>query len=305
MSFRCAASLCETTRQLLKRAAPTARRFRTGEVPPLAGGYTDRPDTAHGIVATLVPGSTVALVPAQAAAEGPSNWLGACGKTQIAVIIAESLWRSGAKVLGRGPVPRTRRCRPAYPLAPPAPLLAPAGPSARNGNGINAPSLPSQQQQCSIVAAMPGVRDRGGAGPRRAAASSSAIGALLPAKPTAAARRRRSFRVGRPRNPRVRSAIASGCSSRAKWPASCERRGRSAAHPHLPPQLARWLPDVSPEGQPVRYVPKTYFAAMAAGFHSVATGVAGPVTVTGRAWTTQTGSPSRRCRSSTHSTSTG
>ena len=71
-------------------------------MPPLAGGYTDRPDTAHGIVATLVPGSTVALVPAQAAAEGPSNWLGACGKTQIAVIIAESLWRSGAKVLGRG-----------------------------------------------------------------------------------------------------------------------------------------------------------------------------------------------------------
>ena len=77
-------------------AEPTARRFRTGEVPPLAGGYTDRPDTAHGIVTTLVPGSTVALVPAQAAAEGPSNWLGACGKTQIAVIIAESLCRSGA-----------------------------------------------------------------------------------------------------------------------------------------------------------------------------------------------------------------
>ncbi len=40
----------------------------------------------------------------------------------------------------------------------------------------------------------------------------------------------------------------------------------------------------------VHYVPKTYFAAMAAGFHSVATGAAGPVTVTGRAWTTQTGS---------------
>jgi tetratricopeptide (TPR) repeat protein len=35
-------------------------------------------------------------VPGSAFAEGPSNWLGACGKTQIAVIIAESLWRSGA-----------------------------------------------------------------------------------------------------------------------------------------------------------------------------------------------------------------
>ena len=34
-------------------------------------------------------------MPGSAFAEGPSNWLGACGKTQIAVIIAESLWRSG------------------------------------------------------------------------------------------------------------------------------------------------------------------------------------------------------------------
>ena len=67
-----------------------------GEVPPLAEGYTDRPDTARGIVETLVPGSVLALVPGSAFAEGPSNWLGACGKTQIAVIIAESMWRSGA-----------------------------------------------------------------------------------------------------------------------------------------------------------------------------------------------------------------
>jgi tetratricopeptide (TPR) repeat protein len=67
-----------------------------GEVPPLAEGFTDRPDTARGIVDALVPGSAVALVPGSAFAEGPQNWLGACGKTQIAVIIAESLWRSGA-----------------------------------------------------------------------------------------------------------------------------------------------------------------------------------------------------------------
>ncbi len=65
-----------------------------GEVPPLAEGYTDRPDTARGIVDALVPGATLALVPGSAFAEGPSNWLGACGKTQIAVIMAESLWRS-------------------------------------------------------------------------------------------------------------------------------------------------------------------------------------------------------------------
>jgi tetratricopeptide (TPR) repeat protein len=67
-----------------------------GEVPPLAKGFTDRPDTAGGIVDTLVPGSSVALVPSPASAEGSSNWSGACGKTQIAVIVAESLWRSRA-----------------------------------------------------------------------------------------------------------------------------------------------------------------------------------------------------------------
>ena len=73
-----------------------ARRFRVGEVPPLAEGFTDRPDTARGIGDALVPGSTVALVPGSTFAEGPQNWLGACGKTQIAVLLAESLWRSGA-----------------------------------------------------------------------------------------------------------------------------------------------------------------------------------------------------------------
>ena len=66
-----------------------------GEVPPLADGFTDRPDTARGVVDALVPGSAVALVPGSAFAEGPQNWLGSCGKTQIAVILAESLWRSG------------------------------------------------------------------------------------------------------------------------------------------------------------------------------------------------------------------
>ena len=77
-------------------AEQAVQRFRVGEVPPLAEGYTERPDTARGIMDALAPGVTLALVPGSAFAEGPSNWLGACGKTQIAVIIAESLWRSGA-----------------------------------------------------------------------------------------------------------------------------------------------------------------------------------------------------------------
>ena len=77
-------------------SAEQAPRLRIGKVPPLAKGFTDRPDTVRGIVDTLAPGSTVALVPNSASADGPSDWLGACGKTQIAVMIAESLWRSGA-----------------------------------------------------------------------------------------------------------------------------------------------------------------------------------------------------------------
>jgi tetratricopeptide (TPR) repeat protein len=74
--------------------AEPARRFRIGEVPPLAEGFTDRPDTAAGLADVLVPGAAVALVPNPAVAESLPNWPGACGKTQIAVLIAESMWRS-------------------------------------------------------------------------------------------------------------------------------------------------------------------------------------------------------------------
>ncbi|HEV2259288.1 MAG TPA: tetratricopeptide repeat protein [Streptosporangiaceae bacterium] len=74
--------------------AEQARRFRVGEVPPLAEGFIDRPDTAGGLADVLVPGSAVALVPDPAVAETLPNWSGACGKTQIAAMIAESLWRS-------------------------------------------------------------------------------------------------------------------------------------------------------------------------------------------------------------------
>jgi tetratricopeptide (TPR) repeat protein len=75
--------------------AEPARRFRIGEVPPLAEGFTDRPDTAGGLADVLVPGSAVALVPNLAVAESLPTWVGAVGKTQLAVMIAESLWRSG------------------------------------------------------------------------------------------------------------------------------------------------------------------------------------------------------------------
>jgi tetratricopeptide (TPR) repeat protein len=72
------------------------QRFRIGEVPPLAEGFTDRPDTAGGLADVLVPGSALALVPGSASAEGAPAWLTVCGKTQIAVMIAEALWQSHA-----------------------------------------------------------------------------------------------------------------------------------------------------------------------------------------------------------------
>jgi tetratricopeptide (TPR) repeat protein len=73
-----------------------ARRFVVGEVPPLADEFTERPDTAAGIIETLTPGSAVALVPSPALSERAPDGPGVCGKTQIAVMAAESLWRSGA-----------------------------------------------------------------------------------------------------------------------------------------------------------------------------------------------------------------
>jgi tetratricopeptide (TPR) repeat protein len=65
-------------------------------MPPFAEGFTERPDTAGIIADVFVPGSAVALVPNPAVAASVPNWTGACGKTQIAVMIAESLWRSRA-----------------------------------------------------------------------------------------------------------------------------------------------------------------------------------------------------------------
>lgn len=76
-------------------SAEPGQRFRIGEVPPLAEGFTGRPDTAGGVAVALVPGSAVALVPGPAPPiEGLPTWSGASGKSQIAVMIAESLWRS-------------------------------------------------------------------------------------------------------------------------------------------------------------------------------------------------------------------
>src|ERR1700749_2310574 len=76
-------------------------------MPSLADGFSARPETAPGLAGTLIPGATVALIPARGgrqageteqsgkAGAGSPDWLGSCGKTQLAAYAAESIWRSG------------------------------------------------------------------------------------------------------------------------------------------------------------------------------------------------------------------
>jgi tetratricopeptide (TPR) repeat protein len=71
------------------------RAVRSGAVPPLADGFNARLETAAGLAASLAPGGTMVLGPGRATAEGSLSWLESCGKTQLAVCVAESLWRSG------------------------------------------------------------------------------------------------------------------------------------------------------------------------------------------------------------------
>ena len=87
----------------------------SGPVPPLAEGFTVRPDTVPDLESALVPGVTVVLVPDQLTVPisgpitgtptGPPDgtapeWRRPTGKTQLARYFAESLWRSpGVDVL--------------------------------------------------------------------------------------------------------------------------------------------------------------------------------------------------------------
>jgi tetratricopeptide (TPR) repeat protein len=64
----------------------------SGTAPSLADGFIARPASAPGLAGALNPGAAVALVPARAAS--PQDWRGSCGKTQLAVAFAGSLWQS-------------------------------------------------------------------------------------------------------------------------------------------------------------------------------------------------------------------
>jgi tetratricopeptide (TPR) repeat protein len=68
---------------------------RSGAIPPLAEGFSPRPETAPDLEATLMPGVTVVLVPGASGDPAPAgDWQAPCGKTQLAVHCAESLWRA-------------------------------------------------------------------------------------------------------------------------------------------------------------------------------------------------------------------
>jgi tetratricopeptide (TPR) repeat protein len=68
---------------------------RSGLVPPLADAFIARPETVPGLEAAVVPGAAVALIPGRASGSA-ADWAGPSGKTQLAVGLAESVWRSRA-----------------------------------------------------------------------------------------------------------------------------------------------------------------------------------------------------------------
>ena len=63
--------------------------------PPLASGFIPRLETGQALEEALAPGSVTALV-SDRMGSGNRTWRDACGKTQLAVAAARSLWRSGA-----------------------------------------------------------------------------------------------------------------------------------------------------------------------------------------------------------------
>ena len=74
---------------------------RSGTVPTVADGYTDRLETAPNLAAALPAGAAVALVPGRTAGNAAlpadptaRDWLRSTGKTQLAAAFAESLWHA-------------------------------------------------------------------------------------------------------------------------------------------------------------------------------------------------------------------
>ncbi len=67
---------------------------RSGVMPPLADGFIARPESSPSLGTDLIPGATAVLVPGWVGTKVSRDWLRSCGKTQLAVSFAESLWQS-------------------------------------------------------------------------------------------------------------------------------------------------------------------------------------------------------------------
>jgi hypothetical protein len=67
---------------------------RAGAVPPTAAAFTVRIDSVPQVEALLEPGAAMVLVPGPEGAGDEAGWLRSCGKTQLAVSLAEALWQS-------------------------------------------------------------------------------------------------------------------------------------------------------------------------------------------------------------------
>ena len=76
------------------RAGRMAGPVWSGVMPPLADGFSLRPETAPNVERALASGVPVVLTSSVQPAEGPRDGRGACGKTQLAVLAAQSLWQA-------------------------------------------------------------------------------------------------------------------------------------------------------------------------------------------------------------------
>src|SRR5260370_1636486 len=69
---------------------------RSGEVPPLAGCFSPRPESGFGLASNLAPGEPAGLTAHAGAGSSPPAGLGGTGKTQLGAAFAHSLWPAGA-----------------------------------------------------------------------------------------------------------------------------------------------------------------------------------------------------------------
>ena len=69
---------------------------RSGQVPPIADKFSDRPESAPSLQAALQRSTAIAVTSSDPGSSRAPGWSAACGKTQLAVSYAESQWQERA-----------------------------------------------------------------------------------------------------------------------------------------------------------------------------------------------------------------